>query len=59
MSLKDSNEKCVMYSNKDHKEIMIGFDIDEVMEECFDSFLQRYQGSLENSMKGGDYCLLL
>ena len=33
-------------------DIMIGYETDEIIEEPFNSFLQKYQKSLEESTKG-------
>lgn len=52
MSSKDNVEKRLMYSKSGNKEITFGLNIDEIIEESFHSFLQRYQKCLENSMKG-------
>ena len=42
MSSTKSNEKCTMYSKSDSSIVMIGNDTDETIQECFDSFLQKY-----------------
>ena len=52
MSSKDNVKKRLMYSKSGNKEITFGLNIDEIIEEPFHSFLQRYQKGLENSMKG-------
>ena len=44
-----------MYSKSDNVEIMMGFDTNEIIENLFDSILQRYQKGLEKSMKGSDF----
>ena len=36
-----------MYSKSDNVEIMMGFDTNEIIEDLFDSILQRYQKGLE------------
>lgn len=51
MPSKDSNEKCLIHSKSDKREIMIGFDTEEIIEEIFNSLLHRYRVSLEQSMK--------
>ena len=48
-SSKDSEEPRIMYSPSDNIEIMIGNEADEVIEDLFDFFLQRYQKGLEES----------
>ena len=52
ISSKDSNETRTMHKNGDDIEIMIGNEADEIIEEFFNSVLQRYQKSREESMKG-------
>ena len=46
-SSKDSNETHTMHTTSDSIEIMIGTETDEIIEELFDSLLQRYQENLE------------
>ena len=56
ISLKpDSNETCIMHTKSDNEEIMIGSDTSDVLKELFKSFLQRYQESLQEKMKGSDF----
>ena len=40
-----------MHSKSDNAEIMMGSETDEIIEELFESLLQRYQEVLEKSMK--------
>ena len=55
ISLKpDSNEIRVMHTKSDNIEIMIGDDTDDVIEDFFRSFLQRYEENLQNKMKGSE-----
>ena len=42
-SSKDFEETRTMYSKSDNIEVIIGSETDEIVEELFDSFLQRYQ----------------
>ena len=44
-----------MYSPSDNIEIMLGNETDKIIEDLFDSFLQRYQQGLEESMKGSEF----
>ena len=44
-----------MHSKSDNIEITIGSETDEIIENLFDSFLQRYQKRFEESMKGSDF----
>ena len=57
MLSKDSNEKCLIHSKRDNREIMIGFDTEEIIEEIFNSLLHRYRVSLEQSIK--PFCVSL
>ena len=49
-SKKDSDETRTIRAKSDNIEIMIGSEIDEIIEDLFKSFLQRYQEGLEVSM---------
>ena len=42
-------------SKSDNKEIVTGFDTNEIIEELFDPFSQRYQEGLEKSIKDNDF----
>ena len=44
-----------MHSKSDNIEIMMGSETDEIIENLFDSFLQRYQKGLAESMKGSEF----
>ena len=50
-----SDETRIMHTRSDNEEIMNGSDTDEVIEERFESFLQRYEQNLEEKMKGSDF----
>ena len=50
-----SDETCVMQTKSDNEEIMTSSDTDEIIEELFQSFLQRYEQNLEEKMKGSDF----
>ena len=50
-----SNETRVMHTKSDNEEIMTGSDTDEIDEEVFESFLQRYDQNLEEKMKGSNF----
>ena len=55
MSLKSGpDETRIMHTRSDNKEITNGSDTDEVIEELFGSFLQRYEQNLEEKMKGSE-----
>ena len=49
---KDSNETRTIHSKSDNIETMIVNKTDKVIQERFNSLLQKYQKSLEESMKG-------
>ena len=50
-----SDETCIMYTRSDNIEIMIGDDNDDIIEELFKSFLQKYEENLQNKMGGSDF----
>ena len=43
----DSEETCTMYSNSDNIEVMLGRETDKIIEDLFDSLLERHQQNLE------------
>ena len=55
ISSKDSDETLIMHTKSDNLEILIGHETDEIIEELFESFIQRYQKGLEQSMKKSDF----
>ena len=54
-SFKDSEEFRTMHSKSDNIEILISNETDEIIEKLFESFLQKYQEGLEQSMKGSEF----
>ena len=44
-----------MHTRSDNKETMTGSDTDKVIEELFQSYLQRYEQDLEEKMKSSDF----
>ena len=54
-SSKDSEEIRSMHSTSDNIEITIGSETDEIIENLFDSCLQRYQKGLKESIKGSEF----
>ena len=50
----DFDENQIIYLKSDNIEIMMGSEKDEITEERFESFLQRYQERLEDSKKGSN-----
>ena len=57
ISSKDSNETRTMHTKSNNIEIMIGNQTDEIITELFESFLQRYQQVLEESMGRSEFVL--
>ena len=56
ISLKpDSDETRVMHTRSDNEEYMNGSDTDEIIEELFESLLQRNQENLQEKMRGSDF----
>ena len=52
---KDSEEIRTMYSKGDKIEILISNETDKIIEDLFDSLLQRYKKGLEESIKGSKF----
>ena len=50
-----SHETRVMHTKSDNEEIMNGSDTDEIIEEPFKSFLQKYEETLLEKMKGSEF----
>ena len=44
-----------MYTRSDNVEIMFGDDNDDIIEQLFESLLQKYEENLQNKMKGSDF----
>ena len=55
ISSKDSDETRTMHTQNNHAEIMIGSETNEIIEDIFESFLQKYQEGLEESMRGSEF----
>ena len=53
-SSKDSEETRTMYSKIDNIEVMMADEIDKIIEDLLDSFLQRHQKNLEKSTRGSE-----
>ena len=47
-----SDETRIMHMRSDNEEFMNGDDTDEIIKGLFESFLQKYEGNLQNKMKG-------
>ena len=55
ISSKDSDETRTMHTKSNNVEIMIDSETNEIIEDLFESFLQKYQEGLEESMAGGEF----
>ena len=51
----DSDETRILHTRSDNFEIKIGDDNDNIIEELFESFLQKYEENLQNKMRGSDF----
>ena len=50
-----SNETRIMHTRSDNIEITIGDDNDDIIEELFKSFIQKYEENLQNKIRGSDF----
>ena len=50
-----SDETSIMHTRSDNIEIMIDDNNDDIIEELFKSFLQKYEENLQNKMRGSDF----
>ena len=50
-----SDETPVMHTRSDNEEFMNDSDTDEIIEELFESLLQRYQENLQEKIRGSDF----
>ena len=50
-----SDETHIMHTRRDNIEIIIGDDNDDIIEELFRSFLQKYEENLQNKMRVSDF----
>ena len=55
VSSKDSNEIRTMSTKTINIEIMMGSETNNIIEELFESLLQKYQEGLEESMRGNKF----
>ena len=55
ISSKDSKETQAIDTKSDNMEIMMGSETDDIIDELFKSFLQRYQAKLEEKMRGSKF----
>ena len=59
ISSKDSGETRTMHTKSNKIELMMGYEINEIIEELFKSRLQKYQEGLEKKKMRGSECLLI
>ena len=50
-----SDETRIMHTRSDNIKIMIAKDNDDIIEELFKSFIQKYEENLQNQMRGSDF----
>ena len=50
-----SDETRIMYTRSDNIETMFGDDNDDIIEQLFESLLQKYEENLQNKMKGSEF----
>ena len=50
-----SNETRIMYTRNDNVEIMFDDDNDDIIEQLFESLLQKNEENLQNKMRGSDF----
>ena len=55
ISSKNSDETHTMHAKSDNVEIIMGSETNEIIEELFQSLLQRYQEGLEESMRVSEF----
>ena len=55
ISSKDSDETPTMNTESNNVEIMIGSETDEIINDLFETFLQKYQEGLEGSIRGSKF----
>ena len=50
-----SDETRIMYTRSDNVEIMIDDDNDDIIEQLFESLLQKYEENLQNKIRGSEF----
>ena len=55
ISSKDSDETRTMQTKSTNAEIMIGSETNEIIKDLFESFFQKHQKELEESMRGSEF----
>ena len=51
----DTDEICTMHTKSDNIEIMNGIETNDIINELFKSFIERYQETLETILKGSTF----
>ena len=51
----DTGELCIMYSKSDNTKMIMGIGTDHIINEPFESFLEKYQEGLETKMRESDF----
>ena len=55
ISLEDVDEECIKHSKSDNKEFKTYDYVTDIVDELSKTFLSRYQGNLETSIRGSDF----
>ena len=55
ISSENSDETRTIHTKSNNVEIMIGSETDEIIEDLLESFLQKYQEGLEESVRGSEF----
>ena len=55
ISSKDSDKTRTIHTKSNNAEIMMGSETDEIIEDVFESFLQKHQEDLEESMRESEF----
>ena len=55
ISFNDSDETHTMHTKSNNVEIMMGIETEEIIEDPFQSFLEKYQEELEESMTRNEF----
>ena len=55
ISSKDSDETRTMHTKNNNVEIMVGSETNEIVQDFFKSFLQKYQEGLKESMRENEF----
>ena len=54
-----SDETRIMYTRSNNIEIMFGEENDDIIEQLFESLLQKYEENLQNKMRGSEFDLFI